>query len=157
MSKLIGSLVAALLLLPATNPDRDKFAKYRVIETYEIRPGMLMMPRYSADGQVCEIGLERLHYSPETIRLESSLSRKDIDQIFDELVPSDERGPKPENRLEQGMIQFSGNSMVSDEEYKNVSIQIYGGLSGDVLGKRKTPATVDEVVATLKWKNRSCQ
>jgi hypothetical protein len=150
MSKLIGS-VAALLLLFAANPAREKFAKYKAVEAYEIRPGILMMPRYAADGQVCEIGLEKLHYSPEIVRLESNLSRPEISQIFEELVPTAERGPKPKNPIERGMDNFGGNSLVSDEEYEKVSIQIYGRLSGEA------GTTLEEVTATLKWKNRKCQ
>src|SRR5271154_3302293 len=69
MLKLIVLAFAAVLLLAAANPEHDKFAKYKSVEAYEIRPGILMMPRYSSDGQVCQIGLEKLHYSPETIRL----------------------------------------------------------------------------------------
>jgi len=84
MSKLIASVVVAMLLLITSNPGRERFAKYKAVEAYEIRPGILMMPKYSTDGQICEIGLEKLHYSPDMIRLDSSLSRKDIDQIFDE-------------------------------------------------------------------------
>ena len=152
MSKLIGS-VAAVLLLAAANPAREKFAKYKAVEAYEIRPGILMMPRYAADGQVCEIGLEKLHYSPEKIRLDSSLSRKEIDEIFDELVPSAERGPKPTGLLEQGTTNLSGASMVSDEEYQNVSIQIYSA----VVSEKKDAVTADQVTATLQWKNRKCQ
>jgi hypothetical protein len=152
MLKLIGS-VAAVLLLAAAIPAREKFAKYKAVEAYEIRPGILMMPRYSADGQVCEVGLEKLHYSPEKIRLDSSLSHKEIEQIFDELVPSDERGPKPTGLLQQGMTTQSGANMVSNEEYQNVSIEIYGSASP--AGKSGTQ--VDEVAATLKWKNRKCQ
>lgn len=152
MSKLIGS-VAAVLLLAAANPAREKFAKYRAVEAYEIRPGILMMPSYSADGQVCEIGLERLHYSPEKISVDSILPRKEIEEIFDELVPSAERGPKPTSLLEQGMTTFSGRGMVSDEEYQNVSIQIYS----NVLSEEKNAVTADEVTATLGWKNRKCE
>ena len=153
MSKLICSVVAAMLLLPTSNPDREKFEKYKAIEAYEIRPGILLMPRYSADGQVCEVGLEKLHYSPEKIRLDSSLSRKEIDQIFDELVPSDERGPKPAGILEQGGTTFLGQGMVSDEEYQNISIRIYGIASPSGKGG----VIADEVAATLTWKNRMCQ
>jgi hypothetical protein len=152
MSKLISSLVAAMVLLPSANPARERFAKYKAVEAYEVRPGILMMPRYSADGQVCEIGLEKLHYSPDKIRLDPSLSPKEISQIFDELVPTDERGPKPKNVLEQGMDVMSGNGVVSDEEYQNVSIQMYASASPADNG-----TTVDEVTATLKWKNRKCE
>ena len=155
MSKLIASVVAGMLLLPALNPGRERFAKYKAVEAYEIRPGILMMPSYSADGQVCEIGLEKLHYSPEMIRLDSSLSREEIDQIFDELVPSAERGPKPTGLLEQGTTSISGRGMVSHEEYQNVSIQIYSSLTVDAKGR--ITEVGDELAATLKWKNRTCR
>jgi hypothetical protein len=154
MSKLIGSAVAVMLLLPTANPDREKFANYKAVEAYEIRPGILMMPRYSVEGQVCEIGLEKLHYSPEKIRLDSDLSRQEISQIFDELVPSSERGPKPTSLLEQGMTTVSGRGMISDEEYQNVSIRIFGSFSP---ADGRDGATLDEVAATLTWKNRKCQ
>ena len=143
-----------MLLLPASNPGREKFAKYKAVEAYEIRPGILMMPTYSVEGQVCEIGLEKLHYSPEKIRLDSDLSRQEISQVFDELVPSAERGPKPTSLLEQGMTTVSGRGMISDEEYQNVSIRIFGSFSH---ADGKDGATLDEVAATLTWKNRKCQ
>jgi hypothetical protein len=141
-------------LLPTSDPGRQEFAKYKVVEAYEIRPGFLMMPRYSVDGQVCEIGLEKLHYSPEKIRLDSDLSRQEISQIFDELVPSAERGPRPTSLLESGMTTFSGRSMISDEEYQNVSIRIFGNYSP---ADGKAEGTLDEVAATLTWKSRKCQ
>jgi len=112
-----------------------------------------MMPRYSVEGQVCEIGLEKLHYSPEMIRLDSDLSRQEISQIFDELVPSAERGPRPTSLLEQGMTTVSGRGMIDDEEYQNASIRIFGNYSPDGKGG----GTLDEVAATLTWKNRKCQ
>ena len=131
----------------------DQFSRYRAVEAYEIRPGILMMPRYSVEGQVCEIGLEKLHYSPELIRLDSDLSRQEISQIFDELVPSAERGPRPTSLLEQGMATVSGRGMIDDEEYQNASIRIFGDYSPDGKGG----GTLDEVAATLTWKNRKCQ
>jgi len=154
MSKLIASVVAAMLLQPTSNPGRERFAKYKAIEAYEIRPGILMMPTYSADGQVCEFGLEKLHYSPKMISLDSSLSRNEIDQIFEELVPSGERGPKPPGFLDQGSTTISGGGMDSNEEYKNVSIDIYGKFSP---ADGKNGATQEEVTATLRWKNRKCK
>ncbi len=154
MSKLIGLVVAVMLFLPTATPDRQRFANYQAVEAYEIRPGILMMPRYSVEGQVCEIGLEKLHYSPEKIRLDSDLSRQEISQIFEELVPSTERGPKPTSLLEQGMTTVSGRGMVSDEEYRNISIRIFGEYSP---ADGKDGATLDEVAATLTWKNRKCK
>ena len=153
MSKLIGLAFAALLVLPAANPAREEFAKYKPIKAYEIRPGVLMMPSYSSDGQVCEIGLEKLHYSPEMIRLDSTLSRGEIDQIFDELVPADERGPRSKD-LAGTLITQGGGSLTTNMDFENVSIQIYGSATS---AHGKSGITVDEVAATLKWKNRKCQ
>lgn len=132
----------------------DQFLRYRAVEAYEIRPGVLMMPRYSANGQVCEIGLEKLHYSPERIRADSSLSRREVSEIFDELVPSDERGPRPQEPLQKGMTTFAGQGMVSDDEYQDVSIRIYSVISPT----SKAAYREDEVPAdTLTWKNRKCE
>ena len=152
MSKLIGMGLAAVLLLVQGGTTHQNFAKYKSIEAYEIRPGILMMPRYAADGQICEIGLEKLHYSPETIQLDSSLSRKEIDQIFDELVPTDERGPQSKD-FAGTLITESGQSLTTNIDFQNVLIQIYGKTSS----VRKGEVVVDEVIATLKWKNRGCQ
>jgi hypothetical protein len=152
MSKLIGLGFAVVLVLFTASPVHETFAKYRTVEAYEIRPGILMMPRYSSDGQVCEIGLEKLHYSAETIRLDSGLSRKEIDQIFDELVPAAERGPSSTD-FAGTLITQSGHSLNTEIDFQNVSIQIYGDASTDGKGGTK----VDEVVATLKWKNRKCR
>lgn len=153
MSKLIGLALAAVFLQAPANPAHERFAKYKAVEAYEIRPGVLMMPRYSSDGQVCEIGLEKLHYSPEIIRLDSSLSRKEIDQIFDELVSVDERGPRSKN-VTGNLITQGGGSLTTNIDFENVLIQIYGDASS---APGKGGITVDEVAATLKWKNRRCQ
>ncbi|HUA02209.1 MAG TPA: hypothetical protein VMB02_17865 [Candidatus Aquilonibacter sp.] len=150
MSKLIGAVIA-LLLVPSVSPDRERFAKYKAVEAYEVPPGLLVLPTYSADGQVCEIGLERLHYSPELIRLDSTLSREEIDQIFDKLVPADERGPQSKD-LAGSLITQGGGSLTTTVDFQNVSIQIYGAAVS-----KKHSITVDEVAATLKWKKRKCQ
>ena len=95
MSILIGFVFAAVLLLATANHAHEQFAKYNAVEAYEIRPGVLMMPSYSSDGQVCEMGLEKLHYSPEIIRLDSSLSRKEIDEISMSLYQQMREGHDP--------------------------------------------------------------
>jgi hypothetical protein len=153
MSKLIGLTFTAVLLLSSANPVHEKFAKYKAIEAYEIRPGVLMMPRYSSDGQVCEIGLEKLHYSPEVINIDLSLSREEIYQIVDELVPADERGPRSKDLLGT-LTLVTGVSTTTTIDFENVSIEIDGATSPDA-GKHKV--TVDGVAAAIKWKNRKCQ
>lgn len=124
MSKLVCLATIAMLLLPAESQQRNNYSKYKSVEAYEIRPGILMMPRYAADGQVCEIGLERRHYSHEIINLESSMDRKDIDEIVDELAPASERGPKLKS-FGKNWTYVSGVSTTETSDYENVSILIY--------------------------------
>ena len=153
MLKFVSLSLTILIMLNAATPAQQRFAKYREIEAYEVRPGILMMPRYTADNEVCEIGLERLHYSPNLIRLDSGLSRKELDQILDELVPSDERG-KPSKDTVGNLITRGGHSLTMNIEFENVSIQIYGATSPS---DRKNEITVNEVIATVKWKHRICR
>lgn len=153
MPKLFGLSLIILIMLNAVMTTQQRFAKYRKIEAYEIRPGILMMPRYTADDQVCEIGLSRLLYSPELIRVNPDLSRKEIDQILDELVPADERGKPPKDALDALMIQ-DGHTMTTNIEYENVLVQIFGAT---LPSRHKHETTVNEVVATIKWKQRVCR
>jgi len=152
MSKLIGLAGTFMVLFVAMRPQSDKFPRYKAVEAYEIRPGILMIPRYAADGRVCEIGLERRHYSPEMIRLDSSLSRKEIDEIVDELAPENERGPK-EGGLLGDIASIDGGSLTTSSTYENVSVEIYSKL----LPSKNLQIAEEGVAATLTWKNRKCQ
>ena len=153
MPKLVALSIAALMLLETGMLTKQQFAKYRTVEAYEVRPGILMMPRYTPDNEVCEIGLQRLGYSPELIRVDSSLSRKEIDQTLDELVPADARG-KPSNSPADGLITEGGQSMAMSMDYENVLIEIYGATAPS---GHKGATTTNEVVATIKWKKRTCR
>jgi hypothetical protein len=153
MPKFVSLSLTILFMLNAATTTQQRFAKYRKIEAYEVRPGILMMPRYTADNELCEIGLEKLHYSPSLIRLDSGLSRKEINEILDELVPADERG-KPSKDTVGNLITRGGHSLTTIIEFENVSIQIYSATSPS---DRKNEITVNEVIATVKWKHRICQ
>ncbi|MDP9264473.1 MAG: hypothetical protein M3O85_09160 [Acidobacteriota bacterium] len=153
MSRLIGLAFAAALLLPSANPVREQFAKYKAIEAYEIRPGILMIPSYAEDGQVCKIGLERRHYSPEVIRLDSGLSRKEIEQIVDELAPVDERGSRTTALGGRDQISEFGHGLVTSSEYENISIQIYSAVFPT---SKKHEMVADDIAATIRWNNRKC-
>jgi hypothetical protein len=60
MPKLIKVAWIAFILLPVAKAQTDQhnshFSNYKAVEAYEIRPGILMMPRYAKDGSVCEVG-----------------------------------------------------------------------------------------------------
>jgi outer membrane lipoprotein-sorting protein len=136
---------------PSSNSAHDDFAKYRAVEAYEVRPGILLMPRYSADGHVCEIGLATRHYSPELIRLDSQVSPDVVEQIFKELVPDDERGLRT---AFDGLIMGRGKSITTNIDYEYVSVQIYSEVTSQ---PKKKPVVSDTIAAVIRWKNRECQ
>jgi len=152
MSRRLGLVcIASLaLVLLGAKPQSDLFSKYKAVEAYELKPGILMMPRYTADGEVCEIGLEKRQYSPELIRTSSRLSHAEIEQYVDELVPSDARGPKTPMF---GTINEEGPSesatVQTIESYENVTVVIYGDGSDK--------CNLGSVAVTITWKNRKCQ
>jgi hypothetical protein len=149
MLKLTGAalVLTALFLFP--KPQNEKFSRYKSIETYEIRPGILMMPKYAEDGRVCELTLEKHHYSNETASLSSAIPREMFTQLVDELVPAKERGPLAMNFGKEYISAYSGNSITTFAEYENVSVQIFGIAS---------PLTsAGDVVAVIQWKHRGCR
>jgi hypothetical protein len=135
--------------------EREILSRLKHVEAYEVLPGIVALPRYTADGQICEIALEKLHHSAGTIRLNPTLTSAEVDKIADQLVPSDLRGPKPTDPSEQGGGGISGRAMESSEEYENISIRTYQEVVG-TFGKGKISAG-DITAATIKWKHRTCQ
>jgi len=108
-----------------------------------------MMPKYAADGQVCEIGLERRRYSPESISLDGDIPDKDLDEIVDEIVPPAERGLKDE--IER--TNEDGGGLTTFRNYENVSVQIFSHVLYDA--KRKIKAEPN-IAVIISWKNRKC-
>jgi len=154
MSRFIGLACVCMLLFPVIRPQGgDRFSKYQPVEAYEIRPGILMMPRYSSDRQVCEVEIEKRHYSNGTVYLDSTLPRDTIIQIIEELVPLGERGPR-EKDFETDLILHTGPGMTTSSEYENVSIQIYSEV---LPASRKGNTVRGDIIALVHWKNRNCQ
>lgn len=148
MFKLTALTCTVIALFFFTKPRNEKFSRYKSIETYEIRPGILMMPKYAEDGQVCEITLEKHHYSDNTARLDSTIPHEVITQIADELAPASERGPLTMNTGKEYLSAYGGNGITTFADYQNNSIRIFGIAS---------PITsAGDIVAVIEWKNRTC-
>ena len=146
MVRLVGMACAiALLLFPSKCQD-ESFAKYKRVEAYDVRPGILMMPRYSANGQVCIVVLQKNHYVDGVADLDSTLPRDALTQVFDELVPPRERGPLTTNNEMARLSVYSGNAVTALLDYKNVSV--------DIARQASSPG---DVIAVIQWKGRSCQ
>ncbi len=153
MSKIATFSLAILLMLNAVMPAPQLFAKYRRIEAYEVRPGILLIPRYASNGGVCEIGIQKLNYSPEMIRLGSGFDEKEIDEVLDELAPTPERG-KHTKGPEDGLIRGGGFGQVVSMDFENILIKYY---SAQADSKKKGRTAKIEMVVTVKWKNHRCQ
>lgn len=143
----ILTCAVALLFFPA-GPQNAKFSKYKAVETYEIRPGILMMPEYAKDGQVCQITLEKHHFSNEKADLNSGIPRETFIELINELVPMDERGYQTMNFGKEYISSYSGQSVNTFAEYENVSIDIFGTQS------HRNGA--GDIVAVISWKKRTC-
>ena len=149
MSKIIGTVCTSLFLVVFAAPQKGGgFSKYRPIEVYEVRPGILMMPRYADDGQVCEMVVEKQHYSNNKAYLDSTIPREVITRITDELVPASERGAAITNAGKAYISAYTGNSVTSFADYENVSINVYG--------KTSSASESGDIVAVVHWKNRKC-
>jgi hypothetical protein len=146
MSKLPYFACAACLLLLGAKPQNEMFAKFNSVEAYEIRPGMLAMPKYAEDGQVCEIDVEKRNILPNLARIGDSFSREEIYQIIADLVPPNERGPKTPF---YGNITGSGQSWFESYSYENVEITAYGD------GRDK--CNLGTVGLRFQWTKRKCQ
>jgi hypothetical protein len=151
MSKFISVACMGFLLFSAY-PQKNGFTAYKAVEAYEVQPGILAFPTYTEDGQVCEIGIERHHYSPEVIKLDLSLSREEIDKTVNDLAPAAVRGQKSSSPLNDLMV-VAGRGMTTIVEYENVTVQIHSAVIG-VSGKEKT---VENVATLIRWKNRKCK
>jgi hypothetical protein len=141
-------------MLNATATAQERFAQYRRIDAYEVRPDIVMMPRYTATNEICEIELERLSYALAHVRLNADLTRNEVIQTLDELVPLKERGKL---LTENEGVDINGQTPIGEatSEYENVQIRIYS-IPFLISGIKKG-ATMSPLVATVTWKNRKCR
>ena len=145
----LSVLVCAALAMSLSGGSPSDLSKYRKVEAYEVRPGVFMIPSYSSDGQVCELALERRHYSGEVINLDPTFSREEIIKVVDELVPINQRGPLTMGVGTEYLSERSGVGTTTFSEYENVSIHIYGRSSNSCAGG-------GDVAVAVRWKKRKC-
>lgn len=150
----VVGLITGFLMTPRVASQAEaQFKRYKAVEAYEVRPGILMMPRYASDGQVCEIGLERRRYSPEEIRHDTDLSRKEISEIAEELAPTDQRGAETDLLAPGEMDLIAGRGTTTISDYENVTIEIHYWA----LPSGEKQYTLEQPVAVIRWKQRQCQ
>lgn len=147
------SCIAVFFILAFVLPilgqtENEIIAKYPQISTYAVRPGILLFAKYTEDGQVCEMVIEKQHYSPGNVDLGSTIPRELFNQIIDELVPIADRGaPTKQYMRDNSESSITGTTEETESDYEKISIKIYGGTTSCVSG---------DVVATIRWKQRIC-
>ena len=115
MGKSFLTVGIAIAMLIASKPQNERFSKYKAIEVYEVRPGVLAIPKYSENGSLCEIDLERFKFLSGKIALGSLLTQDEIMESVDDLVPASERGP---SIPDQNGTSWGGQSAVTFDEYE---------------------------------------
>lgn len=146
MSKLIVFGCVVALLLPLAGRQGGPFRNCKPVRAYEIRPGVLVMPKYSRAGQLCQAAIQRDHYTNGVVDLDSTLSREAVLQIFDRLAPSDKRGPLVMGAPFARLSIYGGGAVTTFLDYKNVSLDM-----------SRSASSPGYVVAVITWKNRGCR
>jgi hypothetical protein len=126
----------------------DLSARYSVVTSYEIRPGILMTPRYTAVGQVCEMSIQRQIIAAKSgIYLDASISDELIKEIVDELAPPTERGKSLDDPEFSRLALYSGVSKSNFYSYENVDVDV----------ATRSDTRFGPLVILITWKNRTCK
>jgi hypothetical protein len=142
------SALVLLLVFGFATPSRSQStaelsAKYPVVTSFEIRPGILMTPKYTDEGKICRMSFERQHATRSGNYLGSAISDKLAKDIVDQLVPPSVRGKESKS---SGVISIVGILMMTDYEYENVAVTFLG-----------YPNDAGAVLVVITWKNRICK
>jgi hypothetical protein len=144
----LGFLVGQIISCADGQTSSDLRAKYPELRAYEIRPGILMSAEYAVDGQVCRLTLEKHHATSKGVDLDSVFSPELTEQLLDEVVPADERGKRLDAFGKWGYEStVSGDLVVKEAKYENVSIEIGGTVANCQSGDR---------VISVRWSKRTC-
>jgi len=103
-----------------------------------------MTARFSGDGQVCEMTLEKRTATDSGIVFGGSFSEQEGRSLVDDLVPQDLRGRDLTGRF-NGTIE--GVSFTNEYTYENVLVRMYGTRSVGAVGYG---------VIVIKWPKRPC-
>lgn len=126
---------------PAAAPQTTQAlaAKYPVVSYYEVRPGVLMEPRYTADAQMCGFRLFAKQITPKMNNFDLRLRDKTVNAILDDLVPVAMRGQRAKDF---GVMVTVGKVTTQLNNYENVSVE--------------KMSAGDQAIVSVLIKSRSC-
>ena len=146
MMKLIASIC---LLACFAGVSSDRMQKYHALEAYEIRPGIIATPVYTASHDLCEVSIEKRHYSNNGVDMDATMPKEQILSLFDELVPKEERGGPGWKLPPDTEITESDLGMLRTRiPYENVTLAIFG--------KKDSPDRQKYVTAIISWNKLPC-
>jgi hypothetical protein len=116
------------------------------VNAYFVRPNILLAARYSTDGRVCEMALQSVRWTGDTVLL-FPLSEEETIRVVEEIVPEDERGEKLGGLLgtDDKVSVFSGHSFETPYTYEKITVNFAGTTGRDGAG----------MVAVVTWRDRS--
>lgn len=137
-------LLTSLLAFCST----DMFRGYKAVQVYEVKPGLLAMPRFTASGEICEIGIQKEMYSPHLVTIDPTIDQAVLDQVLEKFAPASSRGPY----VEVAGIRFTytqfGDAITKIDEYKNVTIRVFASDPAEPGG--------GNMAASIQWTGRKC-
>jgi hypothetical protein len=144
MMKLLSSVLFTAAFLYQPN---DRFQSYLPVTSYEIKNGIQILPTYAANGNICEISIEKRHSHDERVDLNPTLSKGEILSLFDQLAPRAERGD-PSWKLPDGseFTEVDGGTRATHIMYQNLSLVMYGAEPNP-----------NYAVAIISWKKTECE
>ena len=138
-------LFLSLVIAAFGQTSADLSAKYPHVTAYKVRQNVLMTARFAADGQVCEMILEKRQKTDTRIVFTNTFSDAEVQSLTDDLVPENERGRNLTPVL-NGDI--TGGFINEEHTYENVVIREDGiTRPAGAAGYR---------VITITWRRRPC-
>ncbi len=120
-------------------------AKYPQVISYKVRPDVLLTATFAADGQACEMTLEKREKTDSGIVFGVSFSEKEVRRLVDDLIPKEQRGKDLTRVLNENI---DGDFITTEYTYENVLVRIYGII-------RPAGAAGDRVII-ITWPKRPC-
>ena len=141
-------LVVFLATLGAAQTQRQLEGKYLKVNAYLVRPNILLTARYSTDGLVCEMALQPVRWTGDTVLL-FPLSEEETIRVVEEIVPESERGKKLGGLLgtHDKVSAFHGHSFTTPYTYEKITVNFAG----------TTEKGGADMVAVVSWRDRSCK
>jgi hypothetical protein len=109
---------------------KDLAEKYQSVSGYEVRPGILMVAEFDAQGQVCQVTLTKNSQAFDGHAASTEFTNELADNVADELSPVAERGAKSEWLNPDSWI--AGGVYFDKQDYENISVERAGAMGGEL-------------------------